>query len=88
MHIPASTIDVLLLERGLTPETLCPVMLRVGDLDRSIDFCKKVRSNQCCKKSAEAVKLCGGKIVREPGPITVINTKITACLDPEGWRSV
>ncbi|KAB5553233.1 hypothetical protein DKX38_010544 [Salix brachista] len=33
-------------------------------------------------ESAEAVKLCGGKIVREPGPIPVINTKITACLDP------
>lgn len=39
-------------------------------------------------KSAEAVKLCGGKIVREPGPKPVINTKITASLDPEGWRSV
>jgi lactoylglutathione lyase len=33
-------------------------------------------------KSAEAVKLCGGKIVREPGPKPVINTKITASLDP------
>ncbi|KAG6772685.1 hypothetical protein POTOM_024103 [Populus tomentosa] len=52
------------------------------------NFYKKARSNQCCKKSAEAVKLCGGKIVREPGPIPVINTKITGCLDPEGWRSV
>ena len=39
-------------------------------------------------KSAEAVKQCGGKIIREPGPIPVINTKITACLDPDGWKSV
>lgn len=33
-----------LLERGPTPEPLCQVMLRVGDLDRSIDFYEKVRS--------------------------------------------
>lgn len=32
-----------LLERGPTPEPLCQVMLRVGDLDRAINFYKKVR---------------------------------------------
>lgn len=32
-----------LLERGPTPEPLCQVMLRVGDLDRSIAFYEKVR---------------------------------------------
>lgn len=31
-----------LLERGPTPEPLCQVMLRVGDLDRSMNFYKKV----------------------------------------------
>ena len=31
-----------LLERGPTPEPLCQVMLRVGDLDQSINFYKKV----------------------------------------------
>ncbi|RYR23725.1 hypothetical protein Ahy_B02g057210 [Arachis hypogaea] len=33
-------------------------------------------------KSAEAIKLCGGKIIREPGPLPGINTKIAVCLDP------
>lgn len=32
-----------LLERGPTPEPLCQVMLRVGDLGRSINFYEKVR---------------------------------------------
>ncbi|KAH0919656.1 hypothetical protein HID58_027316 [Brassica napus] len=161
-----------LLERGPTPEPLCQVMLRVGDLDRSIKFYEKafgmellrtrdnpeykfLRANPtklvrliglvwfiCLKslavsdclqytiammgygpedktavleltynygvteydkgnayaqiaigtddvyKTAEAVKLFGGKITREPGPLPGISTKITACLDPDGWKSV
>jgi lactoylglutathione lyase len=130
-----------LLERGPTPEPLCQVMLRVGDLDRSINFYEKAfgmellrkRDNPEYKytiamlgygpedksavleltynygvteydkgnayaqiaigtddvyKTAEAIKLVGGKITREPGPLPGINTKITACLDPDGWKSV
>lgn len=34
-----------LLERGPSPEPLCQVMLRVGDLNRSIEFYEKVRVN-------------------------------------------
>ncbi|XP_010535979.1 PREDICTED: probable lactoylglutathione lyase, chloroplastic isoform X1 [Tarenaya hassleriana] len=130
-----------LLERGPTPEPLCQVMLRVGDLNRSINFFEKAfgmellrtRDNPDYKytiammgygpedksavleltynygvteyakgnayaqiaigtddvyKTAEAIKLCGGKITREPGPLPGINTKITACLDPDGWKTV
>ncbi|XP_020572271.1 probable lactoylglutathione lyase, chloroplastic [Phalaenopsis equestris] len=130
-----------LLERGPTPEPLCQVMLRVGDLDRSIEFYKKAfgmdllrkRDNPEYKytiammgygpedksavleltynygvkeydkgnayaqiaigtddvyKTAEAIKLYGGKITREPGPLPGISTKITACLDPDGWKAV
>ncbi|KAK4853962.1 hypothetical protein QYF36_016940 [Acer negundo] len=130
-----------LLERGPTPEPLCQLMLRVGDLDRAINFYKKAfgmellrkRDNPEYKytiammgygpedkntvleltynygvseydrgngyaqiaigtddvyKTAEAIKLCGGKITLEPGPLPGINTKITACLDPDGWKSV
>ena len=39
-------------------------------------------------KTAEAIRLSGGKITREPGPLPGINTKITACLDPDGWKTV
>ncbi|GMH12421.1 hypothetical protein Nepgr_014262 [Nepenthes gracilis] len=130
-----------LLERGPTPEPLCQVMLRVGDLDRSINLYKKAfgmellrkRDNPDYKytiaimgygpedknavveltynygvteydkgngyaqiaigtddvyKTAEAVKFCGGNIAREPGPLPGINTKITVCLDPDGWKTV
>ena len=39
-------------------------------------------------KSAEGVKTFGGKIIREPSPLPILNTKITAVLDPDGWKSV
>ncbi|KAJ8459816.1 hypothetical protein OPV22_032742 [Ensete ventricosum] len=93
-----------LLERGPTPEPLCQVMLCVGDLDRSIEVlfffftCNKAfgmellrkRDNPEYKiaigtddvyKTAEAIKLHGGTI-------PVSTTKITACLDPNGWKTV
>ena len=39
-------------------------------------------------KTAEAVREGGGKITREPGPLEGLSTKITACLDPDGWKTV
>lgn len=39
-------------------------------------------------KTTEAIKLYGGKIIREPGPIPGINTKVVVCLDPDGWKLV
>lgn len=33
-----------IIQRGPTPEPLCQVMLRVGDLERSIQFYQKVSS--------------------------------------------
>ncbi|QHO42952.1 probable lactoylglutathione lyase, chloroplastic [Arachis hypogaea] len=130
-----------LLERVLSHEPLCRVMLRVGDLNRSIGFYEKAcgmqllytRDNPECQytiaimgygpedenavleltynygvteydkgdgyaqiaigtddvyRTAEAIKLAGGKITREPGPVPGIGTKITACLDPDGWKTV
>ncbi|GFS30305.1 glyoxalase/bleomycin resistance protein/dioxygenase superfamily protein [Actinidia rufa] len=129
-----------LLERGPTPEPLCQVMLRVGDLDRSINFYKKAYGMELLRKrddpeykytiammgygpegknavleltynygvkeydkgngyaqivirpddvykTAEAIKVCGGKITLEPGPLPGIDTKITVCVDPDGWKS-
>nr|CAB3459791.1 unnamed protein product [Digitaria exilis] len=94
-----------LIERGPTPEPLCQVMLRVGDLDRAIHFYEKAfgmellrkRDNPEYKiaistddvyKTAEVIRLNGGQITREPGPLPGINTKITACTDPDGWKTV
>ncbi|KAE9588176.1 putative lactoylglutathione lyase [Lupinus albus] len=130
-----------LLERPPSPEPLCKVMLRVGDLNRSIKFYEKacgmellyMRDNPESKstvammgygpedkntvleltynygvteydigdayaqiaigtndvyRTAEAIKLAGGKVTREPGPVPGINTKITACIDPDGWKTV
>lgn len=43
-------------------------------------------------KSAEAVDLAtkelGGKILRQPGPLPGINTKIASFVDPDGWKVV
>lgn len=39
-------------------------------------------------KTAEVVKLSGGQVVREAGPLPGLGTKITAILDPDGWKSV
>ncbi|XP_058202500.1 probable lactoylglutathione lyase, chloroplastic isoform X1 [Rhododendron vialii] len=130
-----------LLERGPTPEPLCQLMLRVGDLDRSITYHKKAYGMELLRKrdypeykyttammgygpedknvvleltynygvkeydkgngyaqiaigtndvykTAEAIKVFGGKIALQPGPLPGINTKIMACLDPDGWKSV
>lgn len=130
-----------LLEKKSTAEPLCQVMLRVGDLDRSINYYKKAFGMELLRKrdnpenkytvafmgygpedknavleltynygikeydkgngyaqiavgtddvykTAEAVKFFGGKIVLEPGPLPGLGTKITACLDPDGWKSV
>ncbi|KAJ6381834.1 hypothetical protein OIU77_030488 [Salix suchowensis] len=118
-----------LLERGPTPEPLCQVMLRVGDLDRSISFYEKAFGmDLLCKRdnpeykyttamigygsedkncvleltynygiteydkgnayAQKQLKVFGGKVTREPGPLPAINTKITACLDPDGWKTV
>jgi len=39
-------------------------------------------------KTAEAIKLAGGKVTREAGPVPGYRTKITSCVDPDGWKTV
>ncbi|PRW33813.1 putative lactoylglutathione chloroplastic [Chlorella sorokiniana] len=131
----------LIQREGEIPEPLAQVMLRVGDLDRSIKFYTEVMgmkllrtrdnpeykytlaflgygpeesstvfeltynygretyekgnayaqvaiSTQDVYKTAEAAKAAGGNVVREPGPVPGIGTKITAVLDPDGYKIV
>ncbi|XP_020217118.1 probable lactoylglutathione lyase, chloroplastic [Cajanus cajan] len=130
-----------LLERTPSPEPLCKVMLRVGNLDRSIKFYEKAFGMELLRtqddpeskntiailgygpeeknavleltynygvthyekgdayaqiaigtndvyKTAEAIKLAGGRVTREPGPAPGVRTKITSCVDPDGWKTV
>ncbi|XP_031256626.1 probable lactoylglutathione lyase, chloroplastic isoform X2 [Pistacia vera] len=60
----------------------------VTDYDKGNGYAQIAIGTDDVYKTAEAIKLCGGKITREPGPLPGINTKITACLDPDGWKSV
>lgn len=130
-----------LIQRAPSPEPLCQVMLRVGDLNRSISFYEKAFGMQLLRtrdnpeqkytiamlgygpedkttvleltynygvteydngkayaqiavgtddvyKTADAIREAGGTITRDPGPLPGISTKITACRDPDGWKSV
>ncbi|KAL2321306.1 hypothetical protein Fmac_030275 [Flemingia macrophylla] len=130
-----------ILQRSPAPEPLCKVMLRVGNLDRSINFYEKAFGMELLRtqdnpeaknaiavlgygpeeknavleltynygvrhydkgdayaqiaigtddvyKTAEAIKLAGGRVTREPGPAPGVMTKITACVDPDGWKTV
>lgn len=130
-----------LIQKLEVSDPLCKIMLRVGDINRAINFyenalgMKLLRKRDLPKskstiavigygsesstpvleltynsgiseytkgnaygqiavgtddvyKTANAVRLLGGKIIIEPGPLPIINTKITAFLDPDGWKSV
>ncbi|XP_050366332.1 probable lactoylglutathione lyase, chloroplastic [Argentina anserina] len=60
----------------------------INDYDKGNGYAQIAIGTDDVYKSAEAVRLSGGKIILEPGPLPGINTKITACLDPDGWKSV
>ena len=39
-------------------------------------------------KTASQIEAAGGKVTRAPGPVPGIGTKITASVDPDGWKVV
>ncbi|KAL2544944.1 putative lactoylglutathione lyase [Forsythia ovata] len=58
-----------------------------GEYDKGNGYGQIAIGTNDVYKTAEAIKLSGGKIIREPGPLPGINTKITVCLDPDGWKT-
>ncbi|KAK1266402.1 putative lactoylglutathione lyase, chloroplast [Acorus gramineus] len=59
----------------------------VTEYDKGNAYAQMALGTDDVYKTAEEVRLFGGKITREPGPLPGINTKITACLDPDGWKA-
>lgn len=55
-------------------------------------YAQVAMSTEDVYKTAEAVQALsselGGKVVREAGPLPVLNTKITSVVDPDGWKTV
>ena len=37
-------------------------------------------------KTAEAIRALGYEVTKEPGPLPGLGTKITASVDPDGWK--
>lgn len=131
----------LIQREGEITEPLAQVMLRVGDLDRSIKFYTEVMGMQLIRtrdnpenkytlaflgygpeesntvfeltynygkdsyskgdayaqvaistndvyKTGDQVKAAGGNVLRDPGPVPGIGTKILAITDPDGYKIV
>ncbi|KAF8033986.1 hypothetical protein BT93_C0301 [Corymbia citriodora subsp. variegata] len=78
---------------GYGPEDMNPVLklaynYGVTVYDKGDGYAQIAIGTDDVYKTAEAIKLFDGTIALEPGPLPGINTKITACLDPDGWKSV
>ena len=39
-------------------------------------------------KTAEAIRALGYEVTKEPGPLPGLGTKITASVDPDGWKVI
>ncbi|BAU02907.1 hypothetical protein VIGAN_11250300 [Vigna angularis var. angularis] len=83
-----NTIAIL----GYGPEEKCTVLeltynYGVTKYDKGDAYAQIAIATDDVYKTAEAIKLAGGKITREPGPIPDIKTKITSCEDPDGWKT-
>uniref|UniRef100_A0A804Q189 Lactoylglutathione lyase n=1 Tax=Zea mays TaxID=4577 RepID=A0A804Q189_MAIZE len=60
----------------------------VKEYDKGNAYAQIAISTDDVYKTAEAIRVNGGQITREPGPLPGITTKITACTDPDGWKTV
>uniref|UniRef100_A0A7S3R3Z5 VOC domain-containing protein n=1 Tax=Dunaliella tertiolecta TaxID=3047 RepID=A0A7S3R3Z5_DUNTE len=55
-------------------------------IDKGEGYVQMAVSTKDVYKTADQIKAAGGPIVREPGPVPGIGTKVTATTDPDGWR--
>jgi lactoylglutathione lyase len=61
---------------------------RAEAYDRGEGYAQVAISTNDVYKTAEQVRAAGGTVVRDPGPIPGLGTKITAVTDPDGWKVV
>ena len=61
-------------------------MLRVGNLQRSIDFYTQVLGMPDVYAACEKIKAAGGNVTREAGPVKGGSTVIAFVTDPDGYK--
>ena len=61
-------------------------MLRVGDMQRSVNFYTEVLGMKLLRRMCDAVRAKGGKVTREPGPVKGGTTVIAFVEDPDGYK--
>ena len=71
----------LVLTQPSTPNAAPRLLIEQG----SNSYIQVAVSTRDVYKTTEAVRVAGGTVVREPGPVPGIGTKVAKVADPDGW---